>query len=358
MITKLESAAILRSGERMAVKVIQPYEAEYAGKLCRFLKHKGGNEFRGIRQRLEGKYVEYCIDKYFVGEVRDQVVGQAWYGLPKDGSGVGNFGHVYTAPRHRHRGIATELVGILAADFLQDDGKCLLCSAEEMAGRIYHKFGFNFIREGAMSGPMALIKEEVAGSFQELAQWYFEGGCDVEIREGTIRDRHDCDRMLDFARKMGDPRDWWRAVSIANEVPTYIDALFHVEDGEGILAVLQGSMGRILGYGFVLDLNYGPVGNLKTMDFMIHPNYLDRVREFIKETVAIADAAGITEIHALPLIGDRDKVAALMKAGFREVCTITSKLREDGRYREVVALRLGRRGSIAAAPPEPELAPV
>ena len=49
--------ATLKSGEKMAIKIVQPPQEDYAEKLCHFLEHKSDNAFRGIRQRLWGKYL-------------------------------------------------------------------------------------------------------------------------------------------------------------------------------------------------------------------------------------------------------------------------------------------------------------
>ena len=133
---------ILRSGEKMTIKVVEPLQEDYAEKLCCFFSHwqqlmRDGSAFRSIEQRLYGKYIDFCIDKYFVGEIDNQIVGQAWYGLPKGRTGIGNFGNVYTEPSYRRKDVATELVRILVEDFLQGNGKCLLCSAGQMSGKIY-----------------------------------------------------------------------------------------------------------------------------------------------------------------------------------------------------------------------------
>lgn len=332
---------ILKNGEKMTVKLVEPLQEDYAKKLCHLLRQwVAERTLRWIQQRLDGKYVDYCIDKYFVGEINNQVVGQAWYGLPKGKTGIGNFGLVYTEPIHRGKGIAHELVKFLVDDFLKEDGKCLLCHSGQVPGKIYKKFGFKFIQHNAKEGPMALIKKEVAKNFQDLDRWYFEKGLHVKVRKGNIRDRHDCDRMLDFSKGINEIRkDRWHRVFIANQVPTFMDALFCVEDGKGIVTVIESSKGSILGYAFVVNLGSGFEDNLKVMDFIIHPNYFDKAGYFIKETIGIANKSGIREIYAFSPMCDEEKVTALMEAGFKKEYKFTKKFRINKKYYDIVVLK-------------------
>lgn len=332
---------IFKSGEKMVIKVIQPLQEDYAERLCRFLGSwlvRNVTAFRSVEKRLYGKYIDYCIDRYFVGEIDNQIVGQAWYGLPKERTGIGNFGNVYTEPSYRRKGIATELVRVLVEDFLQKDGKCLLCDAGQIPGKVYEGFGFKFIQDGA--GPMALIKKEVASNFQELDRWYFEAGLDVRVREGNIGDRHDCDRMLDFSRGINEIKDSWHKTFIASQVPTFHDALFYVEDGKGIVTVIESSKRSILGYAFVLNLGSELECNFKILDFIIHPDYFDKAGYFIKETGRIANLAGVTEIYSFSPTCDEEKVSALQKAGFRKEYKFTNKFKIDKECFDIVVFKL------------------
>jgi GNAT superfamily N-acetyltransferase len=259
--------------------------------------------------------------------------------VPRQGTGIGNFGHVYTEPSHRRKGISTVLVGALVQDFMQQKaGKCLLCGAGETAAKIYQPFGFRLIRERSVSGPMALIKPDVAKSFAELDEWYFAPGLDAKVREGHIGDRHDCDRMLDFSKGMIELRRRWHTVFIAHQVSSFMDALFHVEDGKGITTVMQNTEGSILGYAFVLALGSPAEKDFKIMDFVLHPNYLDRAAFFVRETVRIARSAGISQAHAFVTACDKEKLAALTDGGFNEEHRFVGKFSVDGRREDIAVL--------------------
>ena len=289
---------------------------------------------------MDGRYVDHCIDRYFVGEIAGQIVGQVWYGLPRGGTGVGNFGHVYTEPSHRRKGIATELVRLTVDHFSsQADAACLLCSAGPDAAKLYQRVGFEFVAAGAERGPMALLSKQVASSFAELDERYFAPGLPVRVREGHIGDRHDCDRMLDFSKGMNELRRQWHAAFIAHHVPSFMDALFAVEDGRGIATVIENSAGRIMGYAFVLSLGSPHEGDFKVMDFVIHPNYMSQAAFSVQETAQLARAAGISEIHAFVAACDTEKLAALQTTGFQPVHQFIGKFHLEGERHDIVLLR-------------------
>jgi len=332
--------ARLKNGERMAIKLVEPPQEDYAEKLVHFLEHKPPSDYRAIRERLAGEYVEHCIDRYFVGEIGGEIVGQVWYGLPRNGTGIGNFGHVYTEPAHRGKGIATVLVAATVDDFNhQSDGICLLCSAGSNAAGIYRKYGFEFVTPGSDAGPMALVNKRVAADFAELDEKYFAPGFPVTVRRGHIGDRHDCDRMLDFSKGMNELRKRWHRVFIARAVPTFIDALYCVDDGKGIATVIENSHGRILGYAFVLSPGSSCEAPFKVMDFDIHPQYLSSAVFFVERTCEIARDAGSLHVRAFIAACDEEKLAVFLQAGFEEEYRFEDVFTFDGRFCDIVVLR-------------------
>lgn len=315
MVTTL-SEVPLKSGATMTVRMLEPPQEDYARRLLYFLRHKDDDSARGIRQRVMGQYAELCIDRYFVGEAHGQIIGHAWYGIPRRGTGVGNFGHVYTDPEWRGQGVAREITRVLVDHFnAEPAGVCLLCSASEESGRIYQKFGFEFIPPASKAGAMGLIKPSVAGSFAQLDEKYFASGSEVRVREGHIGDRHDIDRMLDFSAPWIEARKRWHFAMLASRVPTFISALHHVEDGRGLITALQTTAGSIVGYAFALNLGSRFEKGLKTFDFAVHPHYLSKSAHLVEQTLKMAGAG---EVHAFIAACDEEKLAALLQAGFVE----------------------------------------
>lgn len=329
MLTTLTEVT-LRGGAIMSIRMFEPPQEDYARRLMYFLRHKDDDSARGIRQRVLGQYVEHCLDRYFVGEVDGQIVGQAWYGLPRQGTGVGNFGHVYTDPAWRGQGVAGEITRVLVEHFnAEPTGVCLLCTASEQSGRIYRRFGFEFIPPTNNSGSMGLIKPEVAGSFAELDERYFAPGQEVSVREGHIGHRHDIDRLLDFSAPWIEARQRWHFVMLASRVPTFISALHYVEDNRGLITVLQTASGNVVGYAFALNLGSRYEKTLKTFDFVLHPHYLHEAPRLIEETAQ--RVAG--PVHAAVAVCDEKKLAALLQAGFVEVQRLEAAFhRGEGRH--------------------------
>lgn len=313
----------LRNGTPMQVILYEPPEEAYAEVLLHFLRHKDDDSRRGIRQRVLGQYAERCVDRYFVGEVDTRPVGHAWYGLPRVDDGrrwqIGNFGHVYTEPEWRGQGIASELTRILVDDFMSESsGSCMLCTAGEAAGRIYRKFGFEFIPPTASSGPMCFIRPSVAPDFATLDEQYFAPGLPTRVRAGHIGDRHDLDRMLDFSAPWVATRRRWHLVGLSSRVPTFISALHHVEDGRGLVNVLQTSSGSLVGYAFALNLCSYHEAGLQTFDFVLHPHYLESGATLVQQTLERAGDAGMQDVHAWIAGCDREKLEVLAAAGFAE----------------------------------------
>ena len=325
----------------MTVHLFEPPDEDYARRLLHFLRHKDDDSLRGIRQRALGQYADKCLDHYFVGEVEGQMVGQAWYGLPRPSAvsptrGIGNFGHVYTNPEWRGQGVAGHLVRILVGHFdAEPAGSCLLCSAGAQAGRIYQKHGFQFLPPTAQSGPMGLIRTAVARSFAELDELYFAPGQQVSVEEGHIGHRHDLDRMLDFSARWIAARARWHFVALASHVPTFISALHYVEDGRGLIRVLKTNQGSVVGYGFALNLGSRFEQGLKTCDFVIHPHYLEHAPLLLGEVLQ----AAAEPVHAVVAAGDRDKLAALKQAGFGEIKRFAAAFAVAGQAQDVVLLR-------------------
>lgn len=355
MIITLEQVA-LKSGATMTVRMFEPPQDDYARRLLYFLRHKDDDSMRGIRQRVLGQYAEHCLDRYFVGEVAGEIIGHAWYGLPRVGQvcnlpgptegegklqtcptrGVGNFGHVYTNPDWRGQGVAREITRVLVDHFnAEPTGSCLLCTASAESGRIYQKFGFQFIPPTALSGAMGLIKPSVAGSFAALDAEYFAPGQQVTVREGHIGHRHDLDRMLDFSAPWIEARKRWHFVALASRVPTFISALHYVEDGRGLVNVLQTDTGSVVGYAFALNLGSRYEQGLRTVDFVVHPHYLDQAAVLLTETLARVGG----EVHAFVAECDEAKLALLCEVGFALQYRFHGAFELDAKAHDVLLLR-------------------
>jgi len=372
MLTDLATVT-LRHGATMTIRLMEPPQEDLARRLLHFLEHKDDDSLRGLRQRVQGMYAARCVDRYFIGEVAGEIVGQAWYGLPRvrvrvggdilsqtpsaaegdppsvppttGGSrmspptrpwGIGNFGHVYTEPSWRGQGVASEIVRVLVDHFqAEPTGQCLLCSASAQSGRIYRQYGFEFIPPTAASGPMGLVKGE---TFAELEQRYFAPGRPVRVVAGHIGHRHDIDRLMDFSPAWIEARQRWHFAFVSSTVPTYIAALHQVEDGRGVITVLQTDAGSIVGYAYALNLGSRCEEHLLTLDFAIHPHYLAQAGTLLDGTVNMSRQRDAAPVHAFVAACDEAKLAALRDAGFAVAYTFPCAFVLDGAPHDVLML--------------------
>lgn len=332
----------LKTGDRLTVRLMQPPEPEYGQLLCRFLRHKSDSDFRAIRQRLEGRYVEHCVDRYFTGEIRGRLAAQVWYGYGRGGAGIGNFGHTYTVPEFRRRGIMKELLRFLLEDFANSDAIALLCTGEAPASAYYQKIGFEFVADGPRAGhdPMALIKKDHAADFRELDERYFAAGSEVIVRPGTIRERHDCDRMMDFSPSLGRIKQRWGRTFAAACVPTYIEALYRAEDGRGLLTVCETASRSIVGYGFAVNIGSPLDRRISVFDFLVHPNYFAEIDRLVSETASLAGRMSFSEMVSFVPECAQEKLAGLLRCGFSERYRFRNAYQVSGGTHDVIMLSL------------------
>ncbi|MCK4401051.1 GNAT family N-acetyltransferase [bacterium] len=317
MITQLGNVR-LRTGEKMIVKCIEPPEERYREKLMRFLEHKDDLWMRDISERLKGNYSEFCIDRYFIEEIGENVISQMWYGISKK-TKMGNFGHVYTEPEYRKKGITNELMKFFLDDFQRSKGKALFCgTGSPWIADIYKKYGFQLIKKDTDCGPMVLIKPEYAKDFKELEDEYFQPGLSVNARIGNIGDQFDCDKVLAYSTGLEKLSQNWHQVFLTSQISTFMQALFKVEDGKGLVTVAESTKGSIVGYAFILALGSLMEDGAKTLDFIIHPNYINDAVRFVEETIKIRQKEKIENIRCYVCSGDKEKLSILLEAGFKE----------------------------------------
>ena len=339
MITELDKVK-LKTGEELRIKCIEVPEDKYREKIGRFLEHKGEAWGRDIKERLEGKFINSCIDRYFVGEINGNIVSQMWYGLPRDGTGMAEFGHVYTEPECRGKGIASKLMEFLAADFQKSKGNALFCgTGNPHAAKIYRRNGFQNIEEGKETGAMVLIKSNYASNFSELENKYFEPGLEINVLPATRKEQFDVDKVFHCSTGLKTIAENWHTVFLASQVSSLRAVLFKVEDGKGLATVAKNSKGNIVGYAYILSFGSLIEEKSKILDFIIHPNYLKNGIQILQETVEIGKKQGIENIRCYVSSRDKEKSAILLKAGFKEECSLSNYCFIDNNYFDLKILK-------------------
>lgn len=340
MIAELEKVE-LKSGEELVIKSIEPFDERYKDKLERFLEHKGEEWSRDIKERLKGNFVKFCIDRYFVGEIEGKVVSQMWYGLPRNGTGMGEFGHVYTEPEYRKKGIASLLMGFLTADFQKSNGNVLFCgTGSPHAAKVYRRNGFQNIEEGKDTGAMVFIKSDYARDFSELEKKYFEPGLEVNILPATRREQFDVDEVLHYSTGLKRIAENWHTVFLASQVSSLREILFKVEDGKGLATVAKSSKGKVVGYAYILGFGSPMEEKSKTLDFIIHPNYLNNGIQLLQKTVKMGKEQKIENIRCYISSGDKEKLSTLLEAGFKEECSLLNYCLVENNYFDLKTLKI------------------
>ena len=316
---------LLRSGESLAVKLLVPPEEGHAERLAHFLEHKGDMSRRSILQRLRGKYAASCGDRYFFGEIDGKIAGQLWYGYANSGTGIANFGHVYTEPEHRRKGIARELMKFFLEDFHAGPARIALCgTGTPWVARIYFHFGFQPVVEGADRGALILIKEGCGEDFRAVEAEYFLPGQALAVRTGDVSQRHDIDKLLSAALMVRNMSS--RRVAMASLVRSYEDAIFRVEDGQGLVTVATTPGNHTMGWAFILNTGSRLETNTRIFDYEIHPNYADAARQFIEGSLALAEDAGVAQVYAYIPGCEPGKLKVLTESGFREAARLMGSL--------------------------------
>lgn len=81
-----------------------------------------------------------------------------WYGFPRDGSAIANFGEVYTEPEHRRKGVTTLLMEDFAADFAEGSAVAAFCNCGRLhVAKLYMAEGFRYALPNNAYGALALI---------------------------------------------------------------------------------------------------------------------------------------------------------------------------------------------------------
>jgi GNAT superfamily N-acetyltransferase len=274
------------------------------------------------RESLAGNFAGEIADLLYLAEIDGQFASRMWFAHSRR-SGIGNFGHVFTEPEFRQRGLMRELLAPCVEDFMRSPAKLLACATgSAFAARSYIKHGFELIY-GGETGPLALMKPGL-GTFTEYEKRAFAGSRITLVRKGTPGDQFDCDKFLAYSEKVHrNPRD--RRVFAAAGVSDFRCAMQESLSGNGLVTVAENPAGVITGYAFILRINSGYV-----MDFKLHPDYNADGGGFLGKTAEMFLAEfppGI--IRCYLAAGDTERNEIARDAGFRQEAALDGAVFTD-----------------------------
>ena len=309
----------LASGEMARILLLTPPEKEYGARMLSFLRHKDDENIRSIGSRIDGKYADVCVDRYFVAEIGGRPAAQVWYGYGKHADPVANFGHVYTDPDFRRRGLIHLLMPYLVRDFDASPALGAFCTAgAPYLAELYGKYRFHPAHKGEAFGDLVMLRKQWRNaSFAEFMSDYYNirsscNGAGLRIVPGSMRYRHEIDRLLDFS---------WRELNVSpgrcwfsNAVRGFQQATFLAEDGRGKTFVFLTPGEHVAGWAFCLN-PFAP-GDVPLFDWELHPGYRGCEMELIPELLhECVSGPSVTPVSPL----EESRCAVLRAAGMREI---------------------------------------
>ena len=313
----------LKSGEEMEIGVVVSPDEEHVSQLTSFLGHKGKDWVWQVESTLKGKCPD--LDAYFyVGKINGDVVGNisTW---EYERSGI--FGHVFTQPDHRRKGVCKAIMAHQMEDFRRRGGGLLILGTgyDSPPYWIYHSFGFRPLDE---TGFMRYASED------DFETNYF-APCPARVVGVNWRD---WPRLCALASL-----DMGALCSISfnlfgrgNLEGAFIGLKRGLEERpDQVKAVLlESEKGAIVGCATILpDRRWRNESYL--LDFFWHPDFsvyahslLDKI-EFPKVKIqCYVDSAS------------PEKISLLEKAGFEKEATLKGQISWDGRTLDVMIYRI------------------
>ena len=201
----------------------------------------------------------------YVGRVNGTPCCRMWFGYSL-ATGAGNFGNVFTLPAFRRRGIMSEMLKICTRDFFDCGAIFCSCDAADTAAPAYERAGFRRIFPPA-EPPMALLRD-AGGSFEAVAAEAYRDASGASLRDGTLADRFDCDKLLRYA-----PEVYGRLVP-EGKASSYLSLWEeYVRSGMAKVKVLVARSGFCAGYIYSLD---GGIGGLLHPRFAMYRDLLNK----------------------------------------------------------------------------------
>lgn len=240
-----------------------PDDSRFIAGLKDFYQHKSDHSRRGIFSRLDGKYAEEGVDRYFLAVIDGKIAGALWYGYGRQNDSVANFGHVYTDPEFRGLGITPILLQYFKEDFLFSPVLAAFCTCStEWIAKMYCAIGFVGIVPGTTAGRLMLPNGLASTDFEAFSSAYFHRDGPIEARLGLMTYRHVIDCLGAFNGRFS------QRCFILSTVVDYQQAVFCKEDGCGQL--LTWCDGRDHCFGWCLATDIAP--DLRCFDYAVHEN--------------------------------------------------------------------------------------
>lgn len=259
------------------------------------------------KRRMRGELIGLSKDRFFVGEIDEEVVGNVWYTHASDSMEVATLGFVYTRPEHRRRGICTKLMEAALQDFSEKAPECsaiyLNTRLDNPAHRIYEKFGFkDYICKGQET-----VMRLARPTPEEFDREYFGYLGGREIRSANRGDLPKMEAL--FNRSKWAIKDSIRQVFERTPYERqFVEMMNGVEENKVKCLILENPKKRVTGYALLTSRRKASI-----LDFLVWPEYRDRAPSLLEEI--LSGASG--EIRSYVSSENEEKGKILREMGFR-----------------------------------------
>ena len=212
---------------------------------------------------------DFCYSAYMDGTF----AGRMWFAYDRFHK-IGNFGHVYTEPEFRGKGVMHTLFELLLKDLRASDAEIVCCVSGAKLVPFYATGGFKLIY-GGESGPLAWIR---SGTFAEKLQEFYPEPAPCRVRSGQFSDQFVLDKLLAYAPElMHRPAER----KFTTMLWDYRSAFQEFQRGNAVILVSENAQSRPVGYAWALRSGE----NDSILDFTIHPMYAAEARILVECTV-------------------------------------------------------------------------
>ena len=202
-----------------------------------------------MQYRLSGNAANDCTDRYFIAVSGKQYIARLWHGWGKNAGAIGNFGNFATDEKFRRLGIGKVLLNMWFEDIntISDQPLGLFCTSKMELIELYGRYGFrSAMRDPQDPAPLYKPCASAAPTFQEFCEEYYTACDSLQIRPGTIRDRHEIDCLLRFAF-----RDNNKMPFGFDDMPGYEPAYLAAVSGLGNMPeVITTADGKVVGWAY------------------------------------------------------------------------------------------------------------
>ncbi|MFB0504520.1 MAG: GNAT family N-acetyltransferase [Candidatus Bathyarchaeia archaeon] len=321
---------ILGDGEELTVKVATPPLSERLIKVFLRTPELSATK-RESGMRLFGAIHDQSSDYFLAGELDGKIVGTLWYCTPATCKEIAYMGEAFTNKKQRRKGVATSLLEVAVDFFRENGGRAIYITnlCPNAPHRIYRKLGFQAYGYGLVTYG-GIIRLTVNERSEDFDRAYYEHDSNTSIRNVNWGD------LPHFIALLNYPHPWiLRAYNFGLIGPGVFDELgrsfmnFMKTLKEGnICLVLEDSEKRMVGTAYTSSLHTRSQSHVKTVDFLVHPNYFAEAAELLKALVEkLSDGkAGKLQAYAAAAT-DRSRTEILRLCGFKREATMQDQLR-------------------------------